>query len=565
MLLEKITLQTMNKFLFLLLGFFYTFLHSQNYSGGSGTVNDPYLISNLTDLRYLSEHNSDWSKSFLQTANIDATVSSTWNGNKGFFTIGSPSASFYGTYDGGGYKIIGMYINRSSNMYAGMFGTVYTSATIKNINLVGGYFSGDMYTGSIAGEVLGTITNCTSSATVNGGKYAGGLVCLIKNGITNSSATGNVTSGSGYSGGGLAAGATGTVSNCFATGIVKGSTGIGGLLGSSGGEVINCYATGKVTKLPFGGSTTSGGLIGSAAKLVSNSYATGNVDGDIAGGLLGETTNNVTKSYATGNVDATGASQNIAGGLIGMIRHATAASYFSSVSLSFSTGTVIGGSITGGLVGFGKNLQKINITNCYSRSKVNNGTGALFGYFQEDGAFITTSYATGQQGGTNPGGLLSYGLNVTLTRAFWDRDTTGALVADASGWNQTDGGRTTAQMKAQGTFINWDFATVWAIDPAVNDGYPYLKENSGYLATGESSKKDHSIKIYPTVVTDRVYISSDVNIIKYSIFDMQGRLIRQDAANSREFDINLNDLQQGAYLLNLMHQNGFESKKIIKK
>ncbi len=33
---------------------------------------------------------------------------------------------------------------------------------------------------------------------------------------------------------------------------------------------------------------------------------------------------------------------------------------------------------------------------------------------------------------------------------------------------------TTAEMKTQGTFIGLDFTNVGDIDPAINDGYPYL-------------------------------------------------------------------------------------------
>ena len=36
-------------------------------------------------------------------------------------------------------------------------------------------------------------------------------------------------------------------------------------------------------------------------------------------------------------------------------------------------------------------------------------------------------------------------------------------------------GNTTAQMKQQGNYVGWDFTNTWAIDPAKNNGYPYLK------------------------------------------------------------------------------------------
>lgn len=35
---------------------------------------------------------------------------------------------------------------------------------------------------------------------------------------------------------------------------------------------------------------------------------------------------------------------------------------------------------------------------------------------------------------------------------------------------------TTEQLKQQSSYINWDFANVWAMDAAINDGYPYLRQ-----------------------------------------------------------------------------------------
>ncbi len=32
------------------------------------------------------------------------------------------------------------------------------------------------------------------------------------------------------------------------------------------------------------------------------------------------------------------------------------------------------------------------------------------------------------------------------------------------------------EIKQQATFIGFDFTNVWAIDPAINDSYPYLQK-----------------------------------------------------------------------------------------
>lgn len=36
---------------------------------------------------------------------------------------------------------------------------------------------------------------------------------------------------------------------------------------------------------------------------------------------------------------------------------------------------------------------------------------------------------------------------------------------------------TDALDKTQSTFTDWDFSTVWAISPTINEGYPYLRNN----------------------------------------------------------------------------------------
>ncbi len=549
---------TMNKFYFLLLSIVSTLCFAQNYSGGSGTAIDPYKISTLEDLRYLSEHSSELGKNFIQTSDIDASATATWDFNKGFYTIGG-SNSFYGTYDGGGYKIIGMVVNRSSNMYGGMFASLSSSGTLKNINLVGGSFYADMYVGSLAGETLGKVINCSSSANVKASKYGGGLIAVVKGGISNCHATGKVEAGS--TAGGLAASAGGgVISNCYATGNVSGS-GAGGLLGGSSSNVINCYATGNVS-----GSGSVGGLIGSSSKLVSDSYAIGNVFGDQAGGLIGWMFDDVTKCYATGNVKGFALGGGSVGGLVGIIGHGFGSSSFSSISLSYSTGAVSGKGVKGGLLGQSNTRQIISISNSYSRSNMPEGGSGLVGSFGQSGSSITSSYATGQLGGnTTNGGLLGLGMGTTYDRAYWDYETTGSQIADASGWTSTDGARATQAMKTQSTFVNWDFASIWSIDPLINDGYPYLKSNSGTLSTNEKVINSVAeVKIYPIPANNQVYILSEATVLKYTVSDMQGRLMNEGFPNSKKFDVDISYLNKGVYFINLGYSNGKDSKKIIK-
>jgi hypothetical protein len=58
------------------------------FSGGTGSLASPYKISTLNDLKLLSEGPQYWSKSFIQTQDIDATETKNWNTGTGFLPIG---------------------------------------------------------------------------------------------------------------------------------------------------------------------------------------------------------------------------------------------------------------------------------------------------------------------------------------------------------------------------------------------------------------------------------------------------------------------------------------------
>jgi hypothetical protein len=210
-------------------------VQAQTYSGGNGTVGNEYLIANLTDLRYLSEHSTDWDKHFKQTANIDASATSTWNASEGFSPIGDLSTKFTGIYNGQGNTINGLFINRPTTNYIGLFGFTFGASTlISNVGLVNYNITGrDNVGGLIGTERYGTITNCYATGSVTGNSSLGGLI-------------GSRTFGA--------------ISNCYATSSVTGNGTVGGLIGdNSYGPLTNCYAIGSVS-----GSYSKGGLIGTS-------------------------------------------------------------------------------------------------------------------------------------------------------------------------------------------------------------------------------------------------------------------------------------------------------------
>ena len=55
---------------------------------GSGTSGDPYLIATLSNLYWMTQDASRWTMVYRQTADIDATTSSSWDAGAGFLPIG---------------------------------------------------------------------------------------------------------------------------------------------------------------------------------------------------------------------------------------------------------------------------------------------------------------------------------------------------------------------------------------------------------------------------------------------------------------------------------------------
>ncbi len=149
---------------------------------------------------------------------------------------------------------------------------------------------------------------------------------------------------------------------------------------------------------------------------------------------------------------------NYAGGLVGVNN--------GTISYCYTTGVVSGQYRTGGLVGYN---QGGTINNCFSRCNLNTGTynGGLVGSHLS-GQPITKCYSTGAVSGNYSGGLIAF-TQGTATDCYWDIETSGQTTS-AGGT-----GKTTAEMKTQSTFTDWDFTDIWVMDEGYNDGYPYLR------------------------------------------------------------------------------------------
>nr|WP_303648719.1 PKD domain-containing protein [Haloarchaeobius litoreus] len=230
---------------------------------------------------------------YVLTGDIDAGPTAGWNGGSGFEPLGDSDTGFTGTFDGDGYTISGLTIDRPGTEDVGLFGYVGSAGTIANVTLEGNV-TGQLRVGQLVGLNDGTIEASAATGLTNGYRNVGGLVGRSDGAIRRSAATGQRTSET-KAAGGLVGQSFGTIDRSYATGDVDADTLAGGLVGHNEGTIADSYATGTVTA-----GYTAGGLVGK------------NTGADPSGIGLGT----VRRSYATGTVTATEGDAE-AGGLAG--------------------------------------------------------------------------------------------------------------------------------------------------------------------------------------------------------------------------------------------------------
>ena len=327
------------------------------------------------------------------------------------FPASFSNVPFEGSFDGSGFAISNLTVNRPGTGRVGLFGTT-DSAVIENIGLVDVAIEG---AGSVGGSV-----GYESSGTA----------------ITNSYASGSVTGNNNWVGGLVGYANSTSIAGSYAAAAVSSSgNSVGGLVGyAQGVDVTGSHATGTAA-----GAENVGGLVGYARQTstIANSYAQGDVSGDLrVGGLVGyeRESSSITASYATGAVEGDSDVGIAAGGLVGAMGQ-------SSITASYATGTIGGDSNVGGLVG-----------NAFNSSS------------------ITASYAAGAvTGTTNVGGVLGNGItNSSITASYWDTEASmqsQGVGSDDGTLTGTPTVLTSTAMLAQSSFVGFNFVTDPPGDP----------------------------------------------------------------------------------------------------
>ncbi len=220
----------------------------------------------INNIHQLQATNTALNGTYELGSNIDASDTRTWNSGAGFKQIGDNSTDnidtrFTGVFDGKGYIIDGLYINRGSENHVGLFGYV-NGGTISNFGLTNVDITANALVGSVIGEFNG-----------------------------------------------------GTLSDIYATGKISGGQIFGGVLGTlRAGTVENIYSVVSVDLAPGPSFYSAGGLIGwiqlIGAARVSNSYIAGRITSSGVstrlGSVVAENHSSLTFSNVYYDTDATG-------------------------------------------------------------------------------------------------------------------------------------------------------------------------------------------------------------------------------------------------------------------
>ena len=257
--------------------------------------------------------------------------------------------------------------------------------------------------------------------------------------------------------------------------ITTSASNVGILVGTlSPSDVENVTVSGTITAT--GVTTNLGGLIGrQEGGLVFNcaSYVDLNVEGRMVGGISGTMTAQaeIEQSYFKGNIttdvhDTLSVTNRWIGGITGQFGGA------SMVTDSYVIGDVTGTHIVGGLIGYHWRGGS-TVTNSYHVGLVA-GNPASAPRDDDDNVLLNVGGITGF---SNPPQDGDAGES-RLVNTFWNTEVSGVTISFGGGEYPTDHigeGKTSAELKTQATFTDWDFTDVWAIDADLNDGYPYLQ------------------------------------------------------------------------------------------
>ncbi|MDR1703332.1 MAG: hypothetical protein LBS19_01430 [Clostridiales bacterium] len=435
--------------------------YASSFSGGSGTEEDPFLVSNAAELAAVRDVTSGYygyDIHYIQIADIDLSQAHP-NADGGFWEpIGNQEYRFAGNYDGGGYAIYGLRLcapqmqeSEEQSPYPfdyaaiGLFGRA-ENASLKNIRIEAPEFE-DNYdyaacVGFLAGNASGCrIENCSVRAQrlTNTGVTGGLLGMADDSEISRCEAiveemdveeiAGGLLGLTEYGGGGIFDCKSSTTIRSFGMGDNAYGE-VGGLAGVfHGWDIARCSAQIRIIREEKGGVCTIGGLVGNlslrSGEALRDCFAVGSIE--------------------TANQAETAKGEPMAGGLAGNLYHTSILRSYAVVSISGIAASPDEGQMLGSLVGLydyedDRYTGRHTIRQCYySAASGSYGPVGVCGEQDDDG--VLTPYS-------NP---------VEDSKQI-----------EAIALNEVE-------MRHSESFSGFDFETVWAMDTENPAGYPLLK------------------------------------------------------------------------------------------
>ena len=256
--------------------------NTQEYSGGSGTVSDPYLISSAEDMAQLDADTvagKTDDKYYKLTADITLTgdftigqnrnVKSEISGTQAADKFISDVKAFQGTFDGNQHTVT--YTYKNGYAYGGLF-SFLDGAVVENLTVEGTADDTNIIFGSVAAVMNDSqIYNCISNVNISNAEVCtGGIVAVMNNSsVVNTENNGSVEQNKGYQSGQTYAGPTQHLQSLFNNSFnFNGSGSIaGGIAALALGDTVfeNVLNTGHITNsISPQGVAQTGGILGIA-------------------------------------------------------------------------------------------------------------------------------------------------------------------------------------------------------------------------------------------------------------------------------------------------------------
>lgn len=240
--------------------------------GGSGTSDEPYRVSTVDELQCIDEYDLD--AHYALVDDIAAHGTEYWNGGAGFEPIAEQTrggAEFSGGFDGRGYRIDGLTIDRPDEPFVGLFAVtapfddgnaapVGEGTAVRNVRVENVSVHGQQVTGGVIGGAGGPVENVRVSGTVEAEhQEVGGIVGHSHNADLDNRLVSVATVR-----GGVPAAAVDGVSHPWGAD----NMGIGGIVGGTG---YNTRVSTAYSRADVEGPGVVGGIVGWTSDFASHS------------------------------------------------------------------------------------------------------------------------------------------------------------------------------------------------------------------------------------------------------------------------------------------------------